>query len=147
MVVEGAERSGSLITARMASEQGREVFAVPGNITSAKSFGPNYLIKDGAKLVQTWRDVVEELPVEFKAMILSAERGETPPNEPLKPDVALTANELRVFSMMKTDEAVHIDHLIAKSGLKAGDLMTALLNLEMLDRIRQLPGKSFVRKL
>lgn len=147
MVVEGAERSGSLITARMASEQGREVFAIPGNITSAKSFGPNYLIKDGAKLVQTWRDVVEELPLEFKAMILSAERGETPPNEPLRPDAALTGNELRVFSMMKTDEAVHIDHLIAKSGLKPGDLMTALLNLEMLDRIRQLPGKSFVRKL
>ncbi len=62
MVVEGAERSGSLITARLAYEQGRDVFAVPGNITSAKSFGPNYLIQDGAKLVQTWRDVIEELP-------------------------------------------------------------------------------------
>ena len=67
LIIEGAERSGSLITARMAYEQGREVFAVPGNITSSKSFGPNYLIKDGAKLVQTWRDCVEEFPLELKA--------------------------------------------------------------------------------
>jgi DNA processing protein len=147
MVVEGAERSGSLITARLAGEQGREVFAVPGNITSAKSFGPNYLIKDGAKLVQTWRDVVEELPLDIKSAIISAERGDLPITEAPVAQQALTETERRVFSLMKADEPVHIDQLIARTGLTSGELMGALLTLEMSERIRQLPGKAFVRKL
>jgi DNA processing protein len=147
MVVEGAERSGSLITARLAYEQGRDVFAVPGNITSAKSFGPNYLIKDGAKLVQTWIDVIEELPADMKATILAAERGETRKEQRVVDEVALSDSERRVFKMLSTDEALHIDQLLSKAGLAPGDLMSALLKLEMLDRIRQLPGKSFVRRM
>jgi len=147
MVVEGAERSGSLITARLAYEQGRDVFAVPGNITSAKSFGPNYLIKDGAKLVQTWRDVIEELPAEMKATILSAERGESRIKQIVIDEVALSESERKVLKMLTTDDSVHIDQLISKSGLSLGELMGALLQLEMTDRIRQLPGKSFVRRM
>jgi DNA processing protein len=148
MVIEGAERSGSLITARLAYEQGRDVFAVPGNITSAKSFGPNYLIKDGAKLVQTWRDVVEELPAEMKAAILSAERGESHVEwSRLLEEPELSDNERRVLKMLSPDQPVHIDQLMSKAGLRSGELMGALLKLEMLDRIRQLPGKSFVRRI
>jgi DNA processing protein len=147
MVVEGAERSGSLITARLAYEQGRDVFAVPGNITSAKSFGPNYLIKDGAKLVQTWRDVIEELPAETKAPILSAERGETRTKQIVIDEVALSDSERRVLKMLNTDEPVHIDQLISKAGLSSGELMGALLKLEMTDRITQLPGKCFVKRM
>lgn len=147
MIIEGAERSGSLITARLAYEQGRDVFAVPGNITSAKSFGPNYLIKDGAKLVQTWRDVVEEFPAEIKATILAAERGERRTGKGRVDEVELSESERKVFKMLNTDEPVHIDQLIAKSGLNLGELMGALLQLEMTDRIRQLPGKSFVRRM
>jgi DNA processing protein len=147
MVVEGAERSGSLITARLAYEQGRDVFAVPGNITSAKSFGPNYLIKDGAKLVQTWRDVIEELPAETKAPILSAERGETRTKQIVIDEVALSDSERKVLKMLNTDEPVHIDQLISKAGLSSGELMGALLKLEMTDRIRQLPGKCFVKRM
>jgi DNA processing protein len=147
MVVEGAERSGSLITARLAYEQGRDVFAVPGNITSAKSFGPNYLIKDGAKLVHTWRDVIEELPADMKAAILSAERGESCSKQIVLDEVALSESERRVLKMLGTDDALHIDQLISKSGLSLGELMSALLQLEMTDRIRQLPGKTFVRRM
>jgi len=147
MVIEGAERSGSLITARLAYEQGRDVFAVPGNITSHKSFGPNNLIKDGAKLVHTWHDVVEELPMEVKAAILSAERGERFIERARVEEVELSPPERRVLKMLHPDEPLHIDQLIVRAGMPSGDLMGALLKLEMLDRIRQLPGKSFVRRL
>jgi DNA processing protein len=147
LVVEGAERSGSLITARMAYEQGREVYAVPGNITSSKSFGPNYLIKDGAKLVQTWRDVVEEFPADVKAAILSAEKAETRPSQLTLDEVALSDTEKKVFSRIKSDEQIHIDELVRQTRLNITDLLSALLSLEMSDRIKQLPGKYFARKL
>jgi DNA processing protein len=147
LVVEGAERSGSLITARMAYEQGRDVFAVPGNITSSKSFGPNYLIKDGAKLVQTWRDVIEEFPVELKAPILSTERAQESPEQLSIDEVSLSDAERKLLTILNEDSPVHIDHLISSAGLNRGELMGALLKLEMIDRIRELPGKSFIRKL
>lgn len=147
LIIEGAERSGSLITARMAYEQGREVFAVPGNITSSKSFGPNYLIKDGAKLVQTWRDVVEEFPLELKASILASERTEERPQQLSLDEVALSDAERKVLVSLRDDEPIHIDQLISRMSLSSGELLSALLKLEMTDRIKQLPGKCFVRKL
>jgi DNA processing protein len=147
LIIEGAERSGSLITARMAYEQGREVFAVPGNITSSKSFGPNYLIKDGAKLVQTWRDVVEEFPLELKASILASERTEEREEQLSLDEVVLSDAERKVLVSLRDDEPIHIDQLISGMSLSSGELLTALLKLEMTDRIRQLPGKCFVRKI
>src|SRR5262249_28784793 len=115
--------------------------------TSGKSFGPNYLIKDGAKLVQTWRDIVEEFPIDVKGSILAGERDGARPAQPGVNLANLSDTERRVLHLINVDEAVQIDRLISRSGMSTGDLMGALLKLEMSDRIRQLPGKSFVRKL
>jgi DNA processing protein len=151
MIVEAAEHSGSLITARLAYEQGRDVFAVPGNITSQTSFGPNYLIKDGAKLVQHWRDVVEELPRNIKERILGVKAGspaEAPSNvQPLFESVAFSENERTVFDLLAPDVPAHIDQLLLSSGLNQSDLLSALLSLEMKDRIKELPGKSFIKRM
>lgn len=149
LVVEAAEHSGSLITARLAGECGREVFAVPGQITSANAFGPNSLIRDGAKLVGDWQDVVEELPRQLKEVILGDERQRSGrgPIQPLLEPIELSADELRLLGMLHVDSALHIDELLESSGMHCSDLMNALLGLEMKDRIKQLPGKTFIKRL
>ena len=149
LIVEASERSGSLITARLAMEQNREVLAVPGNITSKNSFGTNYLIKSGAKLVQQWQDVVAELPSEISAAILPPKIDEKDTTEPKQQKLApadLSKNERIIWQMLSPDEAAHIDALLEASGLSFGDLSTALLGLEMRELIRILPGKNYARK-
>jgi len=126
-------------------EQNREVFAVPGNITSANSFGPNYLIKDGAKLVQHWRDVVEELPLGIKAKILEQKIEQTNVQAELFTPTPLSENEQKLYDLMKLDQTRHIDELAASSGLAPGQLLSTLLELEIKNKIKQLPGKNFIR--
>ena len=150
LIVEASERSGSLITARLAMEQNREVLAVPGNITSKNSFGTNYLIKEGAKLVQQWQDVVLELPSEIAAAILPPKIDNKEAETTRQPELApgnLTENERKIWQKLSADEAIHVDILLEESGLSFGDLSAALLGLEMRELIRTLPGKQYARKI
>ena len=140
-----------MITARLAMEQNREVMAVPGNITSRNSFGTNYLIKSGAKLVQQWQDVVAELPSEIAAEILPPKIEKSETNGRLKQhDLApadLSDNERKIWSLLTPDEPAHIDNLLAESALSFGDLNTALVSLDIRDLIRVLPGKYYARRM
>jgi DNA processing protein len=153
VVVEAAENSGSLITARLAIEQNREVFAVPGNITSRNSFGTNYLIKGaGAKLVQQWQDIAAELPPQIAAKLLPPPFGEKKKEKSLADQLALVPENLSgtehaVLKLLSADNPAHIDALLDTTKLSISDLTAALLALEMRELVRALPGRCFVRKI
>ena len=146
LVIEASERSGSLITARLAMEQNREVMAVPGNITSKVSIGTNYLIKSGAKLVQHWQDVVHELPQEVIAKILPPTVDEKKENVEQQLS-SLSADELKVWNILSADEQTQIDVLLDESGLSSSELSKILLDLDLRDLIRVLPGNNYARKI
>jgi DNA processing protein len=157
LVVEGAQYSGSAITAKLAMDQGREVFAVPGNITSKLSWAPNLLIKQGAKLVQDWNDVIAELPPESRRHLIEwgrkqilGEGGESGGGENAsllnsrQPEINETAR--RALEKLHVDAPIHLDDLLEKvEDITPSELIAALFELEMLGLVKQLPGKNFVK--
>ncbi|MGI8669841.1 MAG: DNA-processing protein DprA, partial [Aridibacter sp.] len=139
------------ITARLAMEQDREVMAVPGNITSKNSFGTNYLIKSGAKLVQQWQDVVAEFPAEIAAEILPPKVDEKVDKKDKTPKSnlpkGLTVNEKKIYENLKADEHKHIDLLMDESGLSFGEFNQAIVSLDLKDLLLVLPGNNYARKI
>ncbi len=142
VIVEGAEFSGSLITARLAMEFGREVFGVPGNVTQSVSFAPNLLIKQGAKLVTNAEDVIEELPTPVRAALVKAERPEAEQRN-LLAVASLNALEKQLYEMLNADQMRHIDDLVEGSRLNSSEVLATLFDLEMKGLVRQMPGKQF----
>jgi DNA processing protein len=146
VVVEGAQYSGSLITARLAIEFGREVFGVPGNVTQPVSFAPNQLIRQGAKLVTNGEDVIEDLPTPIRAALVRAEAPESAQLN-LLAAACLNSSEKKIYELLTTDQPVHIDDIMERSGLNSSEVLATLFDLEMKGIVRQLPGKQFAKVL
>jgi DNA processing protein len=151
LVVEAGENSGTRVTARCAAEQNRDLYAVPGNVTSKGSWTPNTLIKQGAKLVATWEDVWEDLPsqvrIELEAEAPAESKSETTAS--LLADPVLRPQEAMVLEVLRTDESLQIDEILGllETQLTSSEVFTALFELEMAGRVRGLPGKQYVRTM
>ncbi len=152
VVVEGAQYSGSAITARLALDQGREVYAVPGSILSKMSWGPNLLIKQGAKLVQDFNDVIEELSPEDRRCLAEEVRrrlGDAPPEAPEQGSLPLgpmTEVARKLLEVLSVEIPLHIDQLLEKvENCSSSEIIATLFELELLGLVKQLPGRNFVK--
>lgn len=138
IVIEAAEKSGALITSDFALEQGKDVFAIPGNINSPKSKGTNRLIKMGAKLVENADDVIEEFPYEIKMLLQSCGKQKEITELP-----ELSDDEMKLYSLL-SEEETHIDTLIQESKMTSQKVSALLIQMELKDVIKQQSGKMFV---
>jgi DNA processing protein len=151
LVIEAAENSGTRVTARCASEQNRDLFAVPGNVTNKNSWTPNTLIKQGAKLVATWEDVWEDLPSQVRVELEDAASAESKSETTasLLPDPVLRPAEAMVLEVLRADESMQMDEILEalETQLTSSEVFTALFELEITGRIRSRPGKNYVRTM
>jgi DNA processing protein len=151
LVVEAGENSGTRVTARCALEQNRDVYAVPGNVTTKNAWGPNTLIKQGAKLVATWEDVWQELPTQVRLQLEAMLGFASEPQQAasIVEELPLQEPEKVVLGELRHDEAVQLDELMEKleSRMTSSEIFTALFELELSNRIKQLPGKNYVRRM
>ena len=151
LVVEAGENSGTRVTARCALEQNRDVYAVPGNVTTKNAWGPNTLIKQGAKLVATWEDVWQELPTQVRLQLEGELGFASQPEQAasIVEELPLHEPEKVVLNALRHDEAVQLDELMEmlESKLTSSEIFTALFELELANRIKQLPGKNYVRRM
>ena len=145
-VVEAARKSGSLITANLAAEQGREVFAVPGSVESHKSAGTNRLIKQGAGLAESAQDILDALALACAAPppAQSATAGDAPLDQAPISTEGLAEDEKTVLEALGP-YPIHIDVLVQRLGMPVGALSASLLQLELKGLVRQEPGKLFSR--
>ncbi|MGH7864108.1 MAG: DNA-processing protein DprA [Candidatus Binataceae bacterium] len=146
VVVEAAERSGSLISARMALEQDRQVFAVPGSPVSGKTRGSNRLLKDGAVLVECVEDVLEELAPQLVGLGAKAGLLTAPPGTPATGPTAEREHDveaLAIINQLNHEERLHIDSIIETTGLSTSNVLRLLLDLELKGLVSQHPGKLF----
>ncbi len=137
VIVEATKNSGSLITASLALEQGRELFAVPGSINSFKSIGCHYLIKQGASLIENADDILEVLGMNFPHV---------PKTDTFRegPSVAMDEAETALYNILG-DYPIHIDQITREGNMEPGEVSSLLMKMELKGIIRQLPGKMFVR--
>lgn len=151
IVVEAAQRSGALITADCALDQNREVFAVPGPISAQTSLGTNTLLKQGARLVTSVEDVLEELQLVPQVMPVRGVAEHAPDDAPDDaPDNALGAlprREQQILACLQTTEPRYIDAIAEAAGVPVAEVSSVLLQLELKRIIRQLPGQQFLRSM
>ena len=149
VVVEAARNSGALITANFAAEQGRTVFAVPGRVSSATSSGTNELIRDGAVLIQSADDILQELSIKEIKAVPEGSRGALDEKITRQTKAyiynSLTDDERKIYKNL-SDEPVYIDEILEKTGMGHANASKVLLDLELKKLIVQLPGKQFVKK-
>jgi DNA processing protein len=149
LVVEASENSGTRVTARCAADQGRDVFAVPGNVTSKNSWTPNTLIKQGAQLTATWEDVWEVLSSQVRLELEAgwAVESKLQGGASVVPDAPLQGREAVVFEVLRQDTALQMDEILemVEAQLSSAEVFTALFELELAGRVRSLPGKNYVR--
>ena len=144
VVVEAAERSGALITARLAAEFGREVMAVPGRVTSPASRGAHALIRDGAALVEGWEDVVAGLPVRWRECV-AVSAADPGTRLAVDPDRRRLGGDEAVVLGVVGAEPTTMDDIIENSGMSSARAAALLLTLELDGRIRRVEGERFVR--